>query len=158
MKDIPYVKEMDPKTKAIAIIIVLLCVGLIVGGVISKISIDYAERTILEKWGEDITPRVQRLIDALKDMYTLGTIIICTNIFLLLGLLFIYGNTLRKTKSSFIFGLLLFIGILFIQSIISLPILHATLGYLWYSVSLFGVLPNMFETIALIILLYLSME
>lgn len=153
MGDIPYKEKMNPKTKAIAIIIVLLFVGMVVGVVISQVSINYAKRR-----ARNLDTAVQRLVQAFGDIYTLGTSIICMNIFLLLGLLGIYLDTFRKTKSSFIFGLLLFIGVLFIQSILSLPILQAALGYTAMNVSLLGILPNMFETIALVILLYLSME
>ena len=156
MSDIPYKKEIDPKTKAMAVIIVLLCVGLVVGLVVSKVSIDYASGKVSARYGDN--PKLQLLINAFVDMYTLGTTIICINIFLLLGLLFIYADSFRKTKSSFILGLLLFVGVLFVQSVVSLPILQSVLGVGWYSPSLFGILPNMFETIALIILLYLSME
>ncbi len=156
MSDIPYETKMDPKTKAIAIIILLLVLGLVVGLVLSQMSVTYATRKAGERFKD--TAQLQYLIRATTDMYRLGTIVICMNIFLLLGLLTIYVDTFKKTKSSFIFGLLLFIGVLFIQSILSLPILQRGLGYGGYDISLFGVLPNLFETIALTILLYLSME
>jgi len=159
MNEIPYKKEMGPKTKAIAILLVLIIIGLIVGFVIARASISYAERKLSEKTGDN--PRLQKFIEAFADMYTLGTIFICINILLLLGLLYIYVDAFRKTKSNFLFGLLLFIGVLFIQSILSLPILQAALGNTGYALSntkLLEVLPNMFETLALIILFYLSME
>jgi len=153
MSDIPYKKELDPKTKAIAVIVVLLIVGMIFGFIISQLSLGYVGKYIDRLKNE--SPMIARYI---TDMYTLGTIFICTNIFLLLGLLGIYVDSFRKLKSSFIFGLILFIGVLLVQSIISLPILHFTVGYSSYNPSLFGILPNIFETLALVILLYLSME
>ena len=156
MSDIPFESKMDPKIKAIAIIIVLLVLGVVVGLVLSQMSYDYATQKTGERFKDNIQFRY--LIKATMDMYRLGTIVICMNIFLLLGLLAIYVDSFRKTKSSFIFGLLLFIGVLFIQSILSLPILQAGLGFKGYDISLFGVLPNLFETIAITILLYLSME
>jgi len=156
MSDIPYNSKMDPKTKAIAIIIVLLVLGVVVGIVLSQMSYNYATQKAGERFKDDA--RIQYLIQATMDMYRLGTIIICMNIFLLLGLLAIYADSFKKTKSRFICGLLLFIGVLFIQSVFSLPILQAGLGFRGYDISLFGVLPNLFETIAITILLYLSME
>ena len=148
---------MDPKIKAIGIIFLLVVIGLILGVVISQLSISYASDKLSERYGE-LNQRIQMLINAFKDMYILATSIICINILLLLGLLGIYVDSFRKTKSSFLFGLLLFIGVLFIQSVLSLPILQSTLGFGGYDMSLIGVLPNLFETIALVILLYLSME
>jgi len=153
MSDIPYKNKIDPKTKAIAIIVILLFVGMVVGVVISYASTEYVGQRV-----ENLNKNIRQYVQALRDMYTLHTTIICINIFLLLGLVWIYADTFRKTKSSFIFGLLLFVGVLFVQSIVSLPVLQASLGFLRYIPSLFEVLPNLFETIALTILLYLSME
>ncbi|MBN2066730.1 MAG: hypothetical protein JW771_08005 [Candidatus Thermoplasmatota archaeon] len=153
MSEIPYKQTMDPKTKAIATIVVLLVIGTIVGLVISYISTEYVGQRV-----ENLNRNLQQYIQALRDMYMLHTTIICINIFLLLGLVGIYTDTFRKTKSSFIFGLLLFVSVLLVQAIISFPVLQASLGFLRYIPSLFEILPNLFETIALIILLYLSME
>lgn len=147
MSDIPYKKQMDPKAKAIAIIIALLIVGLIVGLVISRVSMNYAR----EKY-QGVNQRVLNLIGTL---YALSMSILCINIALLLGLFWIYADSFRKTKSSFMLGLLLFIGVLFVQSILSLILFPVSLVE---NLSLYGILPNMFETLALIILLYLSME
>ncbi len=147
MSDIPYKKQMDPKAKAIAIIIVLLIVGMIVGLVISRVSMNYAR--------EKYQGANQRVLNLIGTLYTLSMSILCINIALLLGLFWIYADSLRKTKSSFMLGLLLFIGVLFVQSILSLILFPVSLGE---NLSLYGILPNMFETLALIILLYLSME
>ena len=157
MSDIPYQQKMDPKIKAMAIIIILLIVGLIVGLFLSHVSIQYARNKLSDQIGR-IGDRYEIFLKAYADMYTLGTSVICINIFLLLGLLGIYIDSFRKTKSTFLFGLLLFIGVLFIQSVLSLPILQSSLGFGGFNLSLLGVLPNLFETIALVILLYLSME
>lgn len=147
MSDIPYKKQMDPKAKAIAIIIVLLIVGMIVGLVISRVSMNYAR--------EKYQGANQRVLNLIGTLYALSMSILCINIALLLGLFWIYADSLRKTKSSFMLGLLLFIGVLFVQSILSLILFPVSLGE---NLSLYGILPNMFETLALIILLYLSME
>jgi hypothetical protein len=87
-----------------------------------------------------------------------GIVFNSINIFLLIGLLWVYGNTYAHTKSNFMLGLIFFIGVLLIQSIFSLPILHVFFGYSTYGLGPFGFLPNLFETFALIILLLLSME
>ena len=147
MSDIPYKNKIDPKTKAIAIIIILLIVGMFVGLVISRASMNYAREQ-----NQDANQRVLNLIGTL---YALSMSILCINIALLSGLFWIYVDSFRKTKSSFMLGLLLFIGVLFVQSILSLILFPISLGE---NLSLYGILPNMFETLALIILLYLSME
>ena len=147
--------RMDPKAKAVVILFVLLVVGAIVGLAISKVSLTYARQRAQGRYGGEWA---QRVVQVFADMYTLGTIIICMNLLLLLGLLGSYIESFRKTKSSFLLGLILFIGVLFVQSLLSLPIISVSLGYPSYQFGLFSILPNMFETIALIILFYLSME
>ncbi len=85
--------------------------------------------------------------------YLLYDAIIIINVFLLLSLLIIYFDSYLKTKSSFMLGLVFFIGILMIQSVLSIPIIRAFFGFPY----LFS-LPYLFELFALIILLVLSME
>ncbi len=147
MSDIPYKQTIHPKTKAVVFIIVLFIIGLVIGLIISGISFEYAKSK-----GRNFEQRTTRM---LANWYALNTIIICINISFLLGLLIIYIDTFKKTHSSFMLGLLLFISVLFVQSIVSLPLLHAAFGE---TISLSGTLPNLFEMIALSILLYLSME
>jgi len=85
--------------------------------------------------------------------YVSYSVIIIMNVFLLLALFLLYADSYLKTKSNFTLGLLFFIGILLIQSILSLPIIRAIFG-----LNYFFPLPHLFETLALTILLILSME
>jgi len=146
----------NPKIKAVSIIVLLLVIGLVVGLIISQISMNYASDRIGRQHKDN--DKLSLLIRSYADMYTLETTFICINIFLLFGLLFIYLDTLKKTQSTFMMGLLLFIGVLLVQSILSLPILQTSLSHGYHIPTLISILPAMFETIALIILLYLSME
>ncbi|MBC7128644.1 MAG: hypothetical protein H5T45_02810 [Thermoplasmatales archaeon] len=82
----------------------------------------------------------ERLVNRLRLFYVFSTII---NLVLLLALLLIYINSFLKTKSSFMLGLVFFIGVLLVQRFLS-----------FY----FPSMPHLFETLALIILLILSLE
>ncbi|MEM2508709.1 MAG: hypothetical protein QW673_00705, partial [Candidatus Thermoplasmatota archaeon] len=82
----------------------------------------------------------EKFINRLKFLYVLSTIV---NLVLLLILLLIYINSFLKTKSSFMLGLVFFIGVLLVQRFLS-----------FYFTSM----PHLFETLALIILLILSLE
>lgn len=143
------------KTKAIALVIILLIVGTIIGFALSYASLKKGKE-LAEKRGHPFEN--SRLVRIFVFRYMASTIIISINILLLLGLLWVYMNTYAKTKSSFMLGLLFFIGVLFIQSLLSLPILHTLFGYTPYGLGPFGVLPHLFETLALVILLVLSLE
>jgi len=144
--------KMDPNAKALAILFILLIVGAVIGITISLVSLGFLKLRFGSMEGARIIWRV------FADNYMLGTIIICMNLSLLLGLLGSYVRSFRKTKSSFLLGLVLFLGVLFVQSLLNLPFLGILLTNSGYQSGLFSVLPNMFETIALIILFYLSME
>ena len=165
MDDVPYKNELDPKTKAILFIFVLLVIGAIVGIIISNVSLGFLQEKIGDR------PTIRTYWSAFSSNYTLVTIVICMNLSLLVGLLSSYVSSFRKTKSNFLLGLVLFLGVLFAQSLLSLPILDLILligtinpqiGFscilLSYQSVIFPILANMFETIALIILFYLSME
>lgn len=143
---------MDPKGKALVLLLVLLIVGAVVGIAISLISLNVAKGRI----GLDETQRPVWRVFA--DNYMLGTIIISINLTLLLGLLWSYLHSYRRTKSNFLLGLVLFIGVLVLQTLLNLPLISIMLGNSAYQSGIFIILPNMFETIALIILFYLSME
>lgn len=145
--------KMDPKTKAIAILFLLLLVGAVIGLVVSKVSLDYIYQKATEKSIQINT--ASRPWQMYSDMLTLDTISICMNVLLLVGLLGLYFDSFRKTKSSFTLGLMAFFAVLVVQCTLSLPVLNVANSH---QLSLISILPNIFELIALIILFYLSME
>ena len=142
--------RIDPTTRATLLILSLLILGLLLGYAIASFSFSKLEKRLEESKGEKVA-RIARQI------YIVKMVIIAMNIFLLLGLLIIYLRSFIKTSSSFMLGLSIFIGVMLAKSLISLPILGITLG-IPSGFSMLGVLPNIFETLALIILFYLSME
>lgn len=157
--------KMDPKTKAILLIFLLLIIGLVVGLIVSSITLSGVENRIdqkirgLEQSAKQIiAQQIRENWRHFSEMYTLVTVIICMNLALLSGLLFNYIRTFRETYSNFIVGLILFLGVLFAQSFLSLPVMQYWFGQTITDIGLINVLPNFFETIALIILLYLGSE
>jgi len=166
MNDIPYTKKIDPKTKAIVTIFVLIFIGIILGYIISIFSLQIILEEI-KNLPVQIDPlRINRSI----NYYTGALILIAIEITLLVGLLFGYYDSFRKTKSRFLIGLNLFIIALLIRSILSVISLYTiATDYLQvipyvsrtFLTPGFGVLNfilSIFEIIALSILLYLSME
>lgn len=157
--------KIDPKAKALAVLFLLLVIGVIIGLIISAVTLSSVEKRIdkrIENLGKNVR---QVIIEQIKqswrhfsEMYALVTVIICMNLALLSGLLFNYYKTFRETYSNFIIGLILFLGVLFVQSLISLPVIQYWFGQNITNLGLINVLPNLFESIALIILFYLSSE
>jgi hypothetical protein len=157
--------KMDPKAKALVILFLLLVIGVIIGYIVSVIGLRIIDRQIGERlkdiadaskpWvGEQIKQNWARF----AEMYIMVTIIICMNLTLLGGLLKTYIKSFRETSSTFLMGLVLFLGVLFVQSLLSLPIIQHSVGQTISDIGLFNVVPNLFMTLALIILYYLSSE
>ena len=100
---------------------------------------------------ESVRPNM--LLVNIKALITLG------NLILLLCLLFIYAKNYGQIKSQFAMGLIAFIVLLIMQALTSNPFFHYTCGYRrMYTLGLFGILPDLFEFVALSVLLYISLK
>ncbi len=88
----------------------------------------------------------------------LKSVISVINIALLLTLVAIYGSLYRELRSRFTLGLLLLVIVLLMYAITSNPIFHSFLGYPGTVLGPFTIIPDMFSTLAFIVLLYLSQE
>jgi len=150
--------------KALIILFAILIIGAIIGLFVSFGSLGLLQRRV-GPIGE-----IQPFWNSFKLNFTLDTIIICMNISLLTGLLLTYKRDYKKTQSPFLLGLVVFLFVLLVQSFLSLPILNLIVSiveigrqgalnvFLTYKSSIFGILSHFFETIALMILFYLSKE
>ncbi len=153
------------QNKTILVLFALLLIGAIIGLLVSFGSLAILQRRI------GSIQEYRAIWDSFKTNFTFDTIIICMNISLLSGLLWGYKNDYKQTKSPFLLGLVLFLLVLLVQSLLSLPILNLIIalieigvkqGFVYmllaYKSSIFGMLAHFFETVALIILFYLSRE
>jgi len=78
------------------------------------------------------------------------------NVVLLLGLLYIYLQNYRKLKSRFSLGLMMFAVVLLLQALTSTPVIHSVIRYLGHGTEILAVLADLFEFVALAVLLYIS--
>ena len=97
----------------------------------------------------------------MQDMllFNIKAIITLGNLILLLCLLFIYARSYGQIKSKFAMGLIAFIILLIMQTVTSNPIFHYTCGWRrMYALGWLWILPDLFEFVALWILLYISLK
>jgi len=166
MKKVSLIKKLNPKTKAIVTICGLILIGIFIGYVISIYSLQIII-TELNKLTIQIDPvRIDRSI----NYYTGALICLAVEIILLIGLLFVYCDSYRKTKSWFLISLNVFILALFIRSIISIFTLqniatdyirvspYISKTFLTPGFSEMNFIVYTFEIIALSVLLFISME
>lgn len=173
--------------KAIRLIVLLISGGIVLGSVLSSIFItetnnqiqEYADE-IAELFGDYVPPFINIRLTPLTTseiiLPSLGVIIVCISMFLLIGLIAVYFKVFAKTKSKYIFGLFFVLIPLLIESIFlvyalrslfAIPVIPAfppgrgipeSIGFEWGGLGLILVVVSLFESVGLSILLYLSNE
>jgi hypothetical protein len=99
--------------------------------------------------------------DILGDIelfYKIKTILSSINATLLVLLLATYVNMYKRIQSEFTLGLIVFSLILLLYALSSNPLLQWLFGYRAFGLGPFAMLPDMFTTLALAVLLYLTMK
>jgi len=182
MNENPIKEEKIPtyNKKAIPFVITLVIGGIVLGLILSNIFVTEANDRIqhfADEFGTYVPPdfpfRVTPLTTSEIFLPTLGVIVVCISMFLLIGLIAVYFKIFAKTKSKYIAGLLFFLVPLFFQSIFSVSTLRSlfvspaipfghgireSIGFEWGGLGQILVVVSIFESIGLSILLYLSSE
>ena len=166
MNRISLINKLNPKTKAAITIFGLIIIGILLGYTISVFSLQVIIAE-LNKLPVQIDPvRIDRSV----NYYTGALICVAVEIVLLIGILYLYIDSYRKTKSRFLLGLNMFILALFIRSILSVISLqniatyhirvspYVSRTFLTPGFNELNFIAYTFEIIALSILFYLSME
>ena len=181
MKQIPIKDDAIPtfNKKSVGIIVVLIVVGIITGLILSTVFVNEANQRIQhfnDEYGPEVPPgftyHVENLTTSELFYPTLGVIVVCISVFLLIGLIAVYIKIFVKTKSKYVTGLLLFLAPLLVQSIYSVNTLRslfvssaipfggirASIGFGFGGLGSIIVIVSLFEIFGLGILLYLSNE
>jgi hypothetical protein len=94
----------------------------------------------------------------LQLFYIGKTVFSTLNIALLSFLVLTYADIYRKTRSPFTIGLLMFSIVFLIKEFTSNPMVIRAAGFNQYGLGPFALLPDLFEFVALAVLLYLSVK
>jgi len=141
----------------ILIVIAILAIMVVVVGMFASYAATAQQRT----WQPG-----QRLITVdpsdLENYLMARTIVSTINISLLLVLVITYASIFLKTRSEFSIGLLIFALVFLLKDVSSSPLLIGMFGYGLFGYGMlvpwFNILPDLFELVALSILLYLSVK
>jgi len=90
--------------------------------------------------------------------YIAQTIVSTVNLALLCYLLTTYIDIYRKIRSPFTFGLILFSAVFLLRTLTANPLFMEVFGFIAFGLGPFALLPELFELLALIVLLYLSVK
>jgi hypothetical protein len=181
MKQIPIKDDAIPafNKKSVGIIVVLIVAGIITGLILSAVFVNEANQRIQHfnnEYEQGLPPGFTFHLDNLTTSEiifpTLGVIVVCISMFLLIGLIAVYVKIFVKTKSKYVTGLLLFLAPLLAQSIFSVNTLRSlfvssaipnapireSIGFGFGGLGGILVIVSLFEIFGLGILLYLSNE
>ena len=103
-------------------------------------------------------PPSQGIAGDLEVFYVTEAVISSLNIALLIFLLVINADMLRKTRSKFTFALLIFSAAFLVKDLTSSPLMIWLFGYHQEGLGPFAFLPDLFELVVLCTLLYISYE
>jgi hypothetical protein len=107
------------------------------------------------------SPRERPPLDILGDIelfYTVKTVLSTVNVTLLVFLLLTYFSIYRKTRSEFTIGLMIFSAVFLLNVVASNPLVERAFGFLPFGLGPFAMLPDVFTSMALAVLLYLSIK
>jgi hypothetical protein len=90
--------------------------------------------------------------------YVAKTVVSTINIALLIVLVATYASIYMKTKSEFTIGLLIFAIVFLMKDLASNPYVPGAFGFQLFGLGPFALLPDVFELIALSVLVYLSIK
>lgn len=94
----------------------------------------------------------------LEVFYIAKTVISSVNLTLVIILLGTYVSLYRKTKSEFVVGLIVFALVLLFYTLVSNPIVVYLAGFRAFGLGPFVMLPDLFASLALGVLLYLTLK
>jgi hypothetical protein len=90
--------------------------------------------------------------------YIARTVLSAVNITLLVVLIVTYASIYVKTRSEFTIGLLIFAIVFLLKDLVANPFVIGAFGFGLYGLGPFALLPDLFEFVALTVLLYLSVK
>jgi len=94
----------------------------------------------------------------IEFFYTVKTVVSTINVTLSAFLLLTYVGIYRKTHSEFTIGLMIFSAIFLLNALASNPLVTWAFGFRAFGLGPFAMLPELFTSAALAILLYLSIK
>ena len=86
------------------------------------------------------------------------TMISLVNIVFIISLISIYRGIYRQVKSQFTMGLIIVMLVLLMYALSSNPLIHVVFGYKAQGLGPFAMIPDIFTTFALGLLLYISLD
>jgi len=138
------------KTKILGMVIGLILVAGTAGAVLGNLLVTQSQPPDIEPDRFDW--------ESFKIFQTAKTAITTINLTISIVLMAIYVRIYRKTQSEFTLGLLVAMLALLMYAVTSNPLTQWIFGFRGFGLGPFSLIPDLFATIALAVLLYLSLK
>jgi hypothetical protein len=112
----------------------------------------------LPQFPERRLPPSENIRGDFELFYIAQTVLSTVNVALLAFLLTTYIDIYRKTRSQFTFGLIIFSLVFLLRTLTANPLFMWVFGFQAFGLGPFALLPDLFEFVALSVLLYLSVK
>ena len=103
-------------------------------------------------------PPLENIRGDFEFFYVAQTVLSTVNVTLLIFLLITYVDIYRRTRSQFTIGLIIFSLVFLLNALTANPIFIWFFGFQAFGLGIFALLPDLFEFVALTVLLYLSIK
>jgi hypothetical protein len=140
-------EQMNSNTKIWLVTIVTLVAIALVAALWASYSFTFPQRPL---------PAPDAVQGDLELYYIAQTVVSTVNVSLLIFLLTTYVDIYRRTRSQFTFGLIIFALAFFLRTVTANPLFMRAFGFAAFGLGPFALVPEIFELVALSILLYLS--
>jgi hypothetical protein len=145
-------KQMNKNVKIWAVIIVTL----IAIALLAAFWASHAFQLPLSDLHQRRLPPPEDILGDYEFFYIAQTVLSTVNVALLAFLLTTYIDIYRKTRSQFTFGLIIFSLVFLLRTLTANPLFMWVFGFRAFGLGPFALLPDLFELVALSVLLYLS--
>ena len=140
----------NKKLKVILPVVAIAIVVAIIGLVVASLMLPPPEIA---------RPPIPQQDRVLMDIYLKAkTMISLVNIVLIISLMFIYRGIYKQVKSQFTLGLIVVMLVLFMYAFTSNPLIQILFGYQAEGLGPFAMIPDIFATFGLGLLLYISLD
>lgn len=143
----------EMKNRKLTVILPIVAIAIIV----AVIGLVLASLVLLPP--ETAPPPIPQPDRVLMDMFLkVKTMISLINIVLIISLLWIYSGIYNQVKSQFTMGLIVVMLVLLMYAFTSNPLVQILFGYQAQGLGPFAMIPDVFTTFALGLLLYISLD
>jgi hypothetical protein len=140
------------KSTSVIIIIALILTAGIVGAILGSTISESQRKPEIDR------EELEKARESVGTFIIIKTAVTTINITISLLLIGLYVNIYRKVKSDFTLGLIIVMFAMLIYAVTSNPLFHGIFGYGGFGLGPFTMISDLFATVALVTLLYLSLK